>query len=124
MLPLVTTVLAMNFGLCSQFRTMSLKWRITSALAAALIVLVISLIIAPPKLGARALPAILCTRICATIQPPDLLCPVPDDLPQELETIPDVHFAVRPVPAEGVALPGELARPFPHRWRAACILNV
>jgi len=124
MLPLVTTVLAMNFGLCSQFRTMSLKWRITSALTAALIVLVISLIIAPPKSGARALPAILCTRICATIDSPRSLCAGCHDLPQELETIPDVHFAVCSLPAEGVALPGELSRPFPHRWGAACILNV
>ena len=124
MLPRVTDVLAMNFGLCSQFRTMSLKCRITSALTAALIVLVISLIIAPPNLGARALRAIRCTCICTTIDPPCPLCAGCHDLGQELEPVPYVHLAVRPLAAEGIALPGEFTRPFPHSRGAACILNV
>lgn len=93
-------------------------------MTAALIVLVISRMIAPPKCGALTLRAILCTRIWTTVQPPRFLGPCCDDLYQEFQAIAHVHFAVCPFPAEWVVLPSELTRPFPHSRRSSCVLNV
>lgn len=121
---LPTTVLAMNLGLCSQFSTIFLNRSSTSGLAAWLIALMTSLIIAPPKFGARARRAILNALILATVQSPDSLCPVPDPLCQELEPVPYVYLAVPSVCAERIAMARELSGPEANPWCLARVFDM